>query len=343
MKILPNYDLKNLNTFGIAAKAKFFTEVQNESELTELFQSKEFKDNIKLFLGGGSNVLISGDFDGIVILNKLKGISILSEDKESVTIRSMSGEVWHDLVTFVVERGLWGVENLAFIPGTVGAAPMQNIGAYGVELKKTLESVEAIHIETGGKKIFGREECNFGYRDSIFKRQMKGKYFISAITLRLSKIPNPQVQYKHLKEYLENNKIDAKSSKDISDAVTAIRKSKLPDPTVIPNAGSFFKNVFLPREQLEEIKKKYPDLPYFEEGGIMKIPAAWLIEQSGPASGTSWKGHRAGNVGVHDKHALVLVNHGGGSGEELKKLSEDIIESVYAKFGILLQPEVNLI
>lgn len=347
MKVLENYDLTLLNTFRVPARAKFFVEVESESGLRELFASPVFKKNKKLFLGGGSNVLITKDFEGIVVLNKLKGIEILEEDSETVPIRAMSGEIWHDLVLFAVERGYWGVENLSFIPGTVGGAPVQNIGAYGAELKNVLESVEAHEAETGAKRVFKNEECEFGYRDSIFKNRLKGKYFISAITLKLSKKEKKNLTYRVLTDYLEKNKIEVKSPKDISDAVTAIRKSKLPDPKVIPNAGSFFKNIFLPKEKFQGLQKKYPDMPYFEEpgdapamtgkGGERKIPAAWLIESCG------WKGKRVGNVGVHERQALVLVNYGGGTGEEIKNLAEEIIASVQAKFGLKLVPEVNLI
>jgi UDP-N-acetylmuramate dehydrogenase len=343
MKILQNYDLTKLNTFGISARAKFFTEIHDLAELEELFALPEFAQNEKLFLGGGSNVLFTHDWDGLVILNKLKGIEILREEENGVVVRSMSGEVWHDLVNFAVGRGYWGIENLAFIPGTVGAAPMQNIGAYGVELQNALESVEGYEVASGQKRIFKKEECRFGYRDSIFKNDLRGKYFISSITLKLSKIPNPKLQYKHLKEYLEKNKIEVKNSGDVSEAVTHIRKTKLPDPSIIPNAGSFFKNVFLDNAKMAEMKKIYPEMPSFEEGGRLKVPAAWLVEACGPASGTSWKGYRVGGVGVHERHALVLVNYGGGSGAELKKLAEEIIKSVQDKFGIKLEPEVNLI
>lgn len=337
MKIQYDYNLSKLNTFGISAKAKFFVELHNEADIKELFATLEFKENKKLFLGGGSNVLFTKDFDGIVVLNKIKGIEIIKEDSESVTIQAMSGEIWHDLVNFAVDRGYWGIENLALIPGTVGAAPMQNIGAYGVELKSTLRDIEAFNLTTGEKKVFERDSCEFGYRDSIFKNVLKDKFFILAITLRLSKKENKNVSYKVLQDYLEKNKIEIKGPKDISDAVSAIRKSKLPDPVVIPNAGSFFKNVFISFEKIKKFLEKYPDMPYFEEGAHIKVPSAWLIEQAG------WKGKRIGNVGVHDKQALVLVNYGGATGREIKELSDKIIDSVYSKFGLKLTPEINLI
>ena len=347
MKIIKNYDLTKLNTFGISVRAKFFVELDNELNLKELFISPEFKNNKKLFLGGGSNILFTKDFDGIVILNKLKGIRILKENSESVFIRSMGGEIWHDLVMFTVNGGYWGIENLSLIPGTVGAAPVQNIGAYGVELKDTLENVEAYEIKTGKKNIFKKEECEFGYRYSAFKDRLKGKYFITAITLKLNKAGKGNTDYKILQEYLEKNKIEIKNSKDISDAVISIRKSKLPDPLLIGNAGSFFKNVFLEKQEMEVLLKTYPEMPYFEESadakamsgkeGNIKISAAWLIEKCG------WKGKRIGNAGVHEKQALVLVNYGGATGEEIKNLSEQIITSVFSKFNLTLEREVNLI
>ncbi|OIO29092.1 UDP-N-acetylenolpyruvoylglucosamine reductase [Candidatus Nomurabacteria bacterium CG1_02_31_12] len=344
MKIIENYDLVKLNTFGVFANAQFFIEINNEDDLKELFSCPEFKDNKKLFLGGGSNVLFTKDFNGIVILNKLKGIEILDENLDYVFIKSMGGEKWHDLVSFTVDRGYWGIENLSLIPGTVGAAPVQNIGAYGVEIKDILENIETYDIEKGEKKVFKKEECEFGYRDSIFKNKLKNKYFIFAVTLKLNKKVNPNVSYKVLQEYLEKNKIEVKSSKDISDVVVAIRKSKLPDPVLIGNAGSFFKNVYVNKQTFEKLILKYPDLSFFEEDGMIKIPAGWLIEKCGPIeNGVSWKGYRKGNVGVHKRQALVIVNYGGATGEEIKNFSEEIINSVYYKFGLKLEREVNLI
>jgi len=348
MKIQHNYNLSKLNTFGISANAKFFIEIHNEQDLKELFNTSEFKDAKKVFLGGGSNVLFTKDFDGLVILNKLKGIEILSEDAESVVIRCMGGEIWHDLVIFTVERNLWGIENLSLIPGTVGAAPMQNIGAYGVELESVLVNVEAYEISTGKKLVFSKNECKLGYRNSIFKNEMKGKYFITAITLKLSKKENKNLSYKALTDHLEKNKIKVQNPRDISDAVSYIRKSKLPDPAIIPNAGSFFKNVFVEPAELEKLQKTYPEMPYFEEetspqpspgrrGREIKIPAGWLIEKCG------WKGKRLGNVGVHEKQALVLVNYGRAKGEEVLTLAHKIIADVKDKFGLDLVPEVNLI
>lgn len=337
MKILEHYDLSKLNTFGVFVFARYFAEVHSEEEFLELTKEPVFRDSEKLFLGGGSNVLFTKDFDGIVILNKIEGIEITDEAEEGVTIQSKSGTIWHDLVTFAVERGYWGIENLSLIPGSVGAAPMQNIGAYGAELKNTLLYIEAYDILTGEKRKFSKEECELGYRDSIFKNSFKNKYFITDVVLRLSKKENKNISYKVLSNYLKENNINPTTSKEISDAVADIRRSKLPDPKVIGNAGSFFKNVFLNKEKLNELLSTYPDMPYFEEDSIIKIPSAWLIEQCG------WKGKRVGNVGVHDKQALVLVNHGEGKGEEIKQLADEIIKSVYLKFGLNISPEVNLI
>lgn len=350
MKIYKNYNLKGLNTFGISVNAKFFVEVNHENDLEELFNLPEFKQNKKIFLGGGSNILFTKDFAGIVVLNRLKGVEIIKEDSENVYIRSMGGELWHDLVTFTVNHGYWGIENLSLVPGTVGAAPIQNIGAYGVELKDVLENVEAYNIENGEKKIFSKEECKLGYRDSVFKNELKGKYFISAVTLRLNKKQKKNIDYKVLKEYLEKNKIEVMNSKDISDAIREIRRSKLPDPKVLGSAGSFFKNVFVSEEQLNNLLKIYPDLLYFKDSEErqaffrIKIPAGWLIEQCGPRQGgASWKGHRDGNVGVHEKQALVLVNYGGATGREVLELANKIITSIKEKFGLELVPEVNIV
>lgn len=337
MRIQNDHDLTKLNTFGVSARAKFFVEINKEEEINELFGFLEFKDHNRLFLGGGSNVLFTTDYDGIVILNKIKGIEVVSETETDVFLKSMSGELWHDLVSFVVERGWWGVENLAYIPGTVGGAPMQNIGAYGAELKNILESVEAYDVESGGKKVFTREECELGYRDSIFKNNLKDKYFITSITLKLSKIENKNLSYKILQNYLSENNLEVKNSRDVSIIVTAIRKSKLPDPKVIGNVGSFFKNIFVEPEKLKKLQKSWPDIPFFMENSVVKIPAGWLVEQCG------FRGQRFGNVGVHDKQALVLVNYGGATGGEIKDLAMQIISAVQVKFDLKLDPEVNLI
>jgi UDP-N-acetylmuramate dehydrogenase len=337
MEILRDYNLSKLNTFGINVNARFFVEIKSEKDLAELFVSPEFKENKKLFLGGGSNILFTKDFNGIVVLNKLKGIEIIKEDDESVLARTMGGELWHDLVMFAVDKGYWGLENLALIPGTVGAAPVQNIGAYGVELKDVLEYVEVCEIKTGEKKLFSKADCNFGYRESIFKHELRDRYFITAVVFRLSKNRKEREIYKTLKEYLEKNKIEIKIPRDISEAVVAIRQSKLPNPKVLGNAGSFFKNLYIDKNKLQTLQTEYPKIPFFEEGKIIKIPAGWLIEQCG------WKGKRIGNVGVYEDQALVLVNYGGATGGEVLCLAKEIIKSVKEKFNLNLSLEVNIV
>ena len=337
MEIKKNYNLSKLNTFGINANASFFVEINSEKDLMELFTLPLLKENKKIFLGGGSNVLFTKDFDGFVVLNKLKGIDILKEDNENVLIKAMGGEIWNDLVLFAVNHKYWGVENLSLIPGTVGAAPMQNIGAYGAELNDTLVNVEAYELENGEKRIFTKKECELGYRESVFKNKLKEKYFISAVTFKLSKTPKINTDYKVLANYLAENKIEIRGPKDISEAVASIRRSKLPDPKILGNAGSFFKNVFISKEKLADLEKNFPDIPHFEEENLIKIPAGWLIEQC------EWKGRKLGNVGVHEKQALVLVNFGGATGIEILELANKIISSVKEKFGVDLTPEVNLI
>jgi UDP-N-acetylmuramate dehydrogenase len=290
-----------------------------------------------MFLGGGSNVLFTKDFDGIVVLNKLKGIEIVKEDSENVYIRVMGGELWNDLVMFAVNNGYWGVENLSLIPGTVGAASIENIGAYGVEMADVFENVEAYKISDGVKMVFNKKECEFSYHDSIFKNKFKGEYFIFAVTLRLSKKEKKNINYRGFLEYVEKNKLELNSSKDISNAVIFMRRGKLPDPAILGSVGSFFRNVFLEKEKIQALLAIYPSMPYYEEGGITKIPAGWLIEQCG------WKGYREGNVGVYEKQALVLVNYGGATGAEILELANKIIVSVKEKFGVELVPEVNIV
>ena len=344
MEIKKNYNLSKLNTFGININAAFFVEIKSEAELIELLKMPQFKQSKKMFLGGGSNTLFTKDFDGLIILNEIKGIQIVEENHEKIAIRAMGGEIWNDLVVFSVDRGYWGIENLSLVPGTVGAAPMQNIGAYGVELKDTLLSVEAFEIETGEKRVFTKDECELGYRNSIFKNKLKGKYFISAVNFKLSKIPKPNISYKILSNYLKEKKIEINNPKNISEAVSDIRRSKLPDPKILGNAGSFFKNVFVEKDKTEKLLVNYPDMPHFEEDGLVKIPAGWLIEQCNPRhGGASWKGYRIGNVGVHEKQALVLVNYNGATGQEVLDLANKIIASVQVKFGLELTPEVNIV
>jgi UDP-N-acetylmuramate dehydrogenase len=341
MEIKKNYNLFHLNTFGVNVEAKYFVEIRQEFELEGLLKKEEFIKSEKFFLGGGSNILFTKSFAGIVISNKLKGIEILEENEKEVFVRSMGGEVWNDLVMLATSRGWWGIENLAFIPGTVGGAPVQNIGAYGAEFKDVLENVEGVFIETGEKKKLTKQECGFGYRDSIFKNKLKGKFFITAVTIKLSKTKKENISYKVLQEYIQANNLKIENSKDVASAVTLIRKSKLPDPKIIPNAGSFFKNIILNNvedsEKIKNLLTDNPTMPYFREEESLKIPSGWLIEQCG------WKGKRVGNVGVHEKQALVIVNYGLATGEEIKNFARNIIDVVFSKFGLILTVEVNII
>ena len=336
MEIVKDYNLRDLNTFGITARAKFFAVLENEADIPVLFSSPEFKNSERLFLGGGSNILFTKDFDGIVVLNKILGIEKVEENAEHVWLKVMGGVIWHDVVLFAVEHNYWGIENLSLIPGTVGATPVQNIGAYGTEIKDTIEKVEAYDITTGTKKIFSAPECEFGYRNSVFKNKLKGKYFISAVTMRLSKIPHPNISYKILKNYLTENKIE-ENLKNISDAVSAIRRAKLPDPKVVGNAGSFFKNVFVEKEKAKKLLEAYPTIPLFEDENAIKVPAGWLIEHC------DLKGKRFGTVGIHPMQALVLVNYGGATGAEVQNLANTVIDTVEEKFGLTLEPEVNIV
>jgi UDP-N-acetylmuramate dehydrogenase len=282
-----------------------------------------------------------------VVLNKIKGMKILKENKKEVFLRAMGGEFWHNLVLFSVKQGYWGLENLALIPGTVGAAPVQNIGAYGSELKDALASVEAYEVKTGKKKIFSKNECKFGYRDSIFKRRLKDKYFISAVIFKLSKGRKQKELYLALQNYLDKNKLAVQNPMDICQAVIAIRKSKLPNPKILGNAGSFFKNIFVNKKQLQRLQQFFPEIPFFMEPSPtkalkgkekkIKIPAGWLIEQC------EWKGKKIGWVGVYDKQALILVNYGKATGREVLILSQKIIQSVQKKFELKLDSEVNIV
>jgi len=338
MEIKSDYSLKLLNTFQIAAKAKYFSEFYSVEELRSLLQSPQFVNEPKLILGGGSNILFTKDFDGLVLQNKIKGIEIVNEDEEHVFVKAGAGELWHQLVLFCIDKGFAGIENLSLIPGTVGAAPMQNIGAYGVEIKDVFYNLEALNSKDHSLKIFTKEDCKFGYRESVFKRELKGQYIITTVTLKLNKKPVFNTTYGAIQATLDEMGVKELSIKAISDAVIHIRQSKLPDPAQIGNAGSFFKNPEITIAQYNVLKSKYPDMPsYNTTQGMVKVPTGWLNEQCG------WKGKVVGNTGVHKQQALVLVNYGNATGSEVKKLSEDIKKSVKEKFGIELETEVNII
>jgi UDP-N-acetylmuramate dehydrogenase len=338
-EIYQHADLSALNTFKIKAAARHFVTVKSRADVLELLDNAVFTREKRLFLGGGSNILFTGDFNGLVIQNALKGIDVVSENDDSVLLKVGSGENWHAFVMHCVANNLGGVENLSLIPGTVGAAPMQNIGAYGVEVKEVITEVEAIELATGETTTFLNEACRFGYRESIFKHEAKDKYFISSVTLTLTKRNHRfNTSYGAIQDTLKQLGYDELSVKAISDAVIQIRRSKLPDPAVIGNAGSFFKNPSVTSDQYDSIKANYPAVPGFRnDDGSVKIPAGWLIEQCG------WKGKTIGNIGVHQHQALVLVNYGGGEGSKLWALAMDIQKSVQEKFNIKLHPEVNIV
>ena len=338
MDIKKDVSLKSLNTFGLDIKAAFFAEVRTIDDLIDLLKKPEYRNIPKLILGGGSNVLFTRDFPGLVIKNVLKGKEIVREDQDHIWIKSMSGEVWHELVLFAINKNLGGIENLSLIPGSVGAAPIQNIGAYGVELKEVFEELEALNVETGQLQKFSATECRFGYRDSVFKQELKGKYFITSVVLRLNKHPEFNISYGAIKETLEEMGGKDLTVKAVSDAVCKIRSSKLPDPKEIGNAGSFFKNPEISADQYNVLKGRVGDIPgYPLPDGNVKVPAGWLIEQCG------WKGKRVGNTGSHKFQSLVLVNYGGARGEEIKDLANAIQKSVKEKFDIELLPEVNIL
>jgi UDP-N-acetylmuramate dehydrogenase len=338
MQLQQNISLKAYNTFGIDATAAHFVEINSLDDLQAVIKSEALKDLPKLILGGGSNMLFTQNFEGLVIKNSIKGIEQVKEDERHIWLKAMGGEVWHELVLHTIDLDLSGIENLSLIPGFVGAAPMQNIGAYGVELEKVFDSLEAINISTGELRTFTKDECEFGYRESVFKKHLKGQYFIYSVTLRLNKQHEFNVSYGDIKNTLAEMKVFELSVKAVSNAVIKIRQSKLPDPKEIGNAGSFFKNPEISKEHFERLVAQYPVMPSYPlPNGRVKIPAGWLIEQCG------WKGKRVGNTGSHARQALVLVNYGNATGAEVKTLAFEIQASVKEKFGIELTPEVNFI
>lgn len=338
MQLITDQNLLPYNTFGLNANSKAFAEVHSINKLREVLTTPEAKQLPLLILGGGSNILLTQDHPGLVIKNSIKGIDLVKEDNEHVWLKAYAGEVWHDLVMYTVDKGLGGIENLSLIPGQVGAAPMQNIGAYGVELVQVFEELEALHIANGELHTFDKDACQFGYRESIFKHDLKGQYVICSITIKLSKHPKPNTSYGAITDTLKEMGVDQPTVKDISNAVIAIRQSKLPDPKELGNAGSFFKNPEISKEAFGELQKVHPNVPHYPlESGLVKVPAGWLIEQAG------WKGKRIGNTGSHAKQALVLVNYGNATGAEIWQLAMDIQASVKQQFNITIKPEVNVI
>ena len=335
MNIQKNISLKPFNSFGIDVPAKYYASFATTEELTELVQ--QFHNEKILLLGGGSNILFTKPFDGAVIKNNLKGIELVNEDKDHYYVKVQAGENWHGFVRYCIEKNYAGLENLSLIPGNTGAAPMQNIGAYGVEIKDVFYELEAFHLADRSLQTFRLEDCAFGYRESIFKKQYANQFAILNVTYRLRKQPVFHTSYGAIEMELERMQVTTLSIKEISDAVIRIRSSKLPDPAIIGNAGSFFKNPVIPQWQYEQLKNDFPSIPgYPAQDGFTKTAAGWLIEQCG------WKGYRKGDAGCYDKQALVLVNYGHAAGEEIFELSALIIKSVSDKFDIRLEREVNI-
>lgn len=337
MQIHSNYSLRTLNTFGVEAIAARFTEINSEADLSALFAESEWKDLPRLILGGGSNMLFINDYPGMVIHVKIPGIRF-ERSGDDIYVTAGAGVVWNDLVNYCVDHEFAGIENLSLIPGSVGASPVQNIGAYGVELQDVFHSCRAFEIATGNIRVFSKDDCRFSYRDSVFKSELKGQYIITEVSFKLSVNFNPKLSYGAITEELQKRGITEPSIREVSSVVSHIRVSKLPDPSTIGNAGSFFKNPIIPLSQFEKLKDQFPDMVHFPSGqGFVKIAAGWLIESCG------WKGKVVGNTGTWKNQALVLVNHGGSTGSEIYEFSEQVIESVNLKFGITLEREVNII
>ncbi len=338
MTLLQDFSLLPYNTFRVNVMAKYFTLLRDQAEIRYFVEELYPRYAPCLILGGGSNILFTKDFDGLVVAVRNRGMEVEAVTDLDFLVTVEAGTPWNEVVDFCVDRNMSGIENLALIPGNTGSGPIQNIGAYGVELKDVVYQVRGFDLHTGESRVLSREDCRFGYRDSIFKRELKGRFLISSVTIQLSKERPVKDHYPTLRQELEKRGCFHPSASDIRDAVSHIRKSRLPDPEVTGNAGSFFKNPLVSAAKFEDLKLHYPSLSaYPEPGNEYKIPAGWLIEQCG------WKGKRTGNAGVHDRQALVLVNHGGASGQEILELAEQIRSSVDQEFGITLEFEVNII
>ena len=337
MPILEHFSLKNFNTFGIDATAKQFIAVKNVQELTSVLST--FKNDKKFILGGGSNMLLTQNIDALVIHIDIKGKNIIQEDEDFAWISCNAGENWHDFVLWTIDQNFGGLENMSLIPGNVGTTPVQNIGAYGTEIKDTMVSCEAINIENQQIKIFSNAECNFGYRESIFKNEVKGQFIITSVLFKLTKRNHKiNTSYGDIAAELSKNNIKVPTLQSVSNAIITIRQSKLPDPKELGNSGSFFKNPIILKSDFEKINNAFPEMRFFEVSETeVKIPAGWLIEQAG------LKGKRFGNAGIHANQALVLVNYGSATGQEILEVSKIVQATVFEKFGISIEAEVNII
>jgi len=328
-----NYSLKNYNSFRVNHKANFFLKIENDKSLIDFLSDKKFKNEKKLIIGGGSNILFTKDYEGVILYNCIKGIHILEENNNYIKLKVGSGENWDDFVKFCVNKNWYGIENLSLIPGSVGAVPIQNIGAYGVEIKDYIYDVNGIDLKNNLKKTYTNKSCDFEYRDSIFKRELKNNFFVTEVTFILNKNKKFTLDYSELKNINGQNL----TIQNVRDKIIEIRNSKLPDPKLLANAGSFFKNPVINIKIAKNIKEKYNDFKYYQiNESMVKISAAWLIEKSG------WKGHKEKNIGVYNKHALVLVNYSSENGKDIKILSKKIKESVLEKFNVTLEKEVNI-
>lgn len=338
MNIVEDFPLQNLNSFGIHVSAKYYGTFHTCDDLAEIQDSAYAGKGATLILGGGSNLLFTGNFNGLVLKNEIKGIQQVNEDKNWIYVKAGAGENWHQFVLYCVNNGLGGTENLSLIPGNVGATPIQNIGAYGVELKDIFYELETFHLQEKTIEKFNLEECGFGYRESVFKSRYRNQFVVLNVTYRLSKTPVINTSYGALNQELAAMGVTMPGIREVSEAVMNIRRSKLPDPAITGNAGSFFKNPEVPASSFLTMKSRFPGIVgYPQENTNVKLAAAWLIEQCG------WKGYRRGDAGCHAKQALVLVNYGNASGRDIFDLSEDILASVKSKFGVELEREVNVI
>ncbi len=338
IRILENISLKNFNTFGVEAKVRYFAAISCYEELRSLIQERKPAEKELLIMGSGSNLLFTGDFNGWILRNEIKGIEIMEETDKHVIVNVGGGENWLDFVGLTVDNGWGGLENLSLIPGTAGAAPVQNIGAYGVEQKEVFISLEACNLTTGKICTFNRLECDFGYRSSLFKAAEKGKWFVLNVTYRLQKKPELNLSYAPLRKAFEGKPAEQITIKAVSEAVKSIRRSKLPDPQTLGNAGSFFKNPVVRQEKFNRLQRQFPEMPFYRlKNGKVKIPAGWLIEQCG------WKGKRVGKAGVHHQQALVIVNFGGATGQEILQLANAIQYDVGQQFDIGLESEVLIL
>ena len=338
IKISENFSLKAHNTFNVEAQTRYFVDVTETADLSNLITDARLLELPWLVLGGGSNMLFSKDFPGVIIKPQFKWIQLTREDSEYYYLNVGSGTVWNDLVRYCLDHDYFGIENLIDIPGTVGAAPVQNIGAYGVEFKDVFDSLRAFNLQTGAIQDFNKTQCEFGYRQSIFKSDLKNQFLIISVNLCLTKKPKFVIDYSNLKQRLEQDKTGQINAQIIARTISQIRAEKLPDPEKLGNAGSFFKNPVIPFAQFEELKQAFPKIVWYpDETGKVKLAAAWLIEQCG------WKGKRKDNVGVHEKQALVLVNYGSANGKDIESLAREIQYSMIQKFGIQLETEVNIV